>query len=95
METCLVTGCAGFIGAHLAERLLRAGHAVIGPARHLAPPPVDGDAAWRAGVVAVAERMGLSVRTVETYYSRIQAKLNLAGRRELRQHASEWVRRAL
>ncbi len=30
METCLVTGCAGFIGAHLAERLLRAGHAVTG-----------------------------------------------------------------
>ena len=38
---------------------LRAGHAVTGPARHLAPPPLDGDAAWRAGVVAVAERMGL------------------------------------
>ena len=43
----------------------------------------------------IAERMGLSVRTVETYYSRIQAKLNLAGRRELRQHATDWVRHAL
>jgi len=29
-ESCLVTGCAGFIGSHLAERLLRAGHAVTG-----------------------------------------------------------------
>jgi DNA-binding NarL/FixJ family response regulator len=43
----------------------------------------------------IAARMGLSVRTVETYFSRIQAKLNLAGRRELRQHATDWVRHAL
>jgi nucleoside-diphosphate-sugar epimerase len=27
---CLVTGCAGFIGSHLAERLLAEGHTVIG-----------------------------------------------------------------
>lgn len=27
---CLVTGCAGFIGSHLAERLVRAGHHVVG-----------------------------------------------------------------
>src|SRR5207248_4298973 len=27
---CLVTGAAGFIGAHLCERLLAAGHAVVG-----------------------------------------------------------------
>jgi nucleoside-diphosphate-sugar epimerase len=27
---CLVTGAAGFIGSHLCERLLRAGHAVVG-----------------------------------------------------------------
>ena len=27
---CFVTGCAGFIGSHLADRLLRDGHAVIG-----------------------------------------------------------------
>lgn len=27
---CLVTGCAGFIGSHLADRLLRDGHEVIG-----------------------------------------------------------------
>jgi nucleoside-diphosphate-sugar epimerase len=29
-ETCLVTGVAGFIGSHLAERLLADGHRVIG-----------------------------------------------------------------
>ena len=30
MPTVLVTGCAGFIGSHLCERLLREGHHVIG-----------------------------------------------------------------
>lgn len=30
MATCLVTGVAGFIGSHLAEKLLAAGHKVIG-----------------------------------------------------------------
>lgn len=29
-STCLVTGVAGFVGSHLAERLLRDGHTVIG-----------------------------------------------------------------
>lgn len=29
-KTCLVTGCAGFIGSHLAQTLLDEGHAVIG-----------------------------------------------------------------
>ncbi|MFH1784742.1 MAG: NAD-dependent epimerase/dehydratase family protein [bacterium] len=27
---CVVTGCAGFIGSHLTERLLQAGHSVVG-----------------------------------------------------------------
>src|SRR5260221_13188681 len=27
---CIVTGCAGFIGSHLAERLLADGHSVVG-----------------------------------------------------------------
>lgn len=40
----------------------------------------------------IATRMDLSVRTVETYFGRIQEKLNLAGRRELRQHAAERAR---
>jgi nucleoside-diphosphate-sugar epimerase len=26
----LLTGCAGFIGSHLCERLLREGHTVVG-----------------------------------------------------------------
>ena len=30
MATCLVTGVAGFVGSHLAERLIADGHAVIG-----------------------------------------------------------------
>lgn len=29
-EICLVTGCAGFVGSHLAERLLADGHTVVG-----------------------------------------------------------------
>jgi len=28
--TCVVTGCAGFIGSHLAQRLLNDGHTVVG-----------------------------------------------------------------
>ncbi len=30
MKTILVTGCAGFIGSHIAERLLNEGHMVVG-----------------------------------------------------------------
>ena len=40
----------------------------------------------------IATRMGISSRTVETYYSRILVKLNIAGRRELRLHASEYAK---
>jgi UDP-glucose 4-epimerase len=29
-KTCLVTGCAGFIGSHLTQALLDAGHSVVG-----------------------------------------------------------------
>ena len=29
-EICLVTGCAGFLGSHLSERLLSLGHTVVG-----------------------------------------------------------------
>ncbi len=30
MMRCVVTGAAGFIGSHLAERLIELGHEVIG-----------------------------------------------------------------
>ncbi|MDO8616017.1 MAG: GDP-mannose 4,6-dehydratase [Dehalococcoidia bacterium] len=33
MQRCLITGCAGFIGSHLAERLLAEGWSVYGTAR--------------------------------------------------------------
>jgi len=42
----------------------------------------------------IAAQMGLSVRTVETYLTRILTKLDLGGRRELRQRAVAWVQRA-
>lgn len=29
-ETCLVTGCGGFLGSHLSERLISEGHTVVG-----------------------------------------------------------------
>ncbi|MCC6191170.1 MAG: NAD-dependent epimerase/dehydratase family protein, partial [Anaerolineales bacterium] len=30
MQTCLVTGAAGFVGSHLSEKLIARGHRVIG-----------------------------------------------------------------
>ncbi len=44
---------------------------------------------------SIAERMGISVRTIETYYSRIVDKLALGGRKELRLSATNWVRKTL
>jgi DNA-binding NarL/FixJ family response regulator len=38
----------------------------------------------------IAERMGLSVKTVETYRSRIRQKLNIGNRTELLRFAIEW-----
>lgn len=35
----------------------------------------------------IAARFGVSIRTVETYYSRIQVKLNLSGMQALRKYA--------
>jgi nucleoside-diphosphate-sugar epimerase len=36
---CLVTGAAGFIGSHLCERLIEAGHAVVGVRRSASADP--------------------------------------------------------
>ena len=41
----------------------------------------------------IAASMGLSVRTIETYYDRILTKLGLPGRRELRRQSAEDARR--
>lgn len=39
----------------------------------------------------IAERLHLSVKTVESYRARIKAKLNLSTAAELMQHAVQWV----
>jgi DNA-binding NarL/FixJ family response regulator len=41
----------------------------------------------------IAERLHLSVKTVETYYAHIKDKLSLKNARELVQYAVEWSRR--
>lgn len=43
------------------------------------------------GTREIAERLHLSVKTIETYRSHIKEKLNLAGATELLQYAIQWV----
>ena len=43
------------------------------------------------GTRQISERLHLSVKTIETYRSRIKEKLNLASGSELLQHAFQWV----
>ena len=43
------------------------------------------------GTREIAERMHLSVKTVESYRARIKDKLNLKTSAELMQHAVHWV----
>lgn len=43
------------------------------------------------GTRDIAERLHLSVKTVESYRARIKTKLNLATAAELMQHAVQWV----
>jgi DNA-binding NarL/FixJ family response regulator len=45
------------------------------------------------GTRQIAEQLYLSVKTVETYRSRIKEKLGLAGASELLLHAFQWVNR--
>jgi DNA-binding NarL/FixJ family response regulator len=40
---------------------------------------------------AIAERLHLSVKTVETYRKRIRAKLDLSDGTELAHYATQWV----
>lgn len=43
------------------------------------------------GTREIAERLHLSVKTVESYRARIKTKLNLSSAAELMQHAVQWV----
>ncbi|MBW8039623.1 MAG: response regulator transcription factor [Planctomycetes bacterium] len=43
------------------------------------------------GTRQISERLHLSVKTIETYRSRIKEKLNLASGSELLQHAFQWI----
>ena len=43
------------------------------------------------GTRDIAERLHLSVKTVESYRARIKTKLNLNNAAELMQHAVQWV----
>jgi DNA-binding NarL/FixJ family response regulator len=44
------------------------------------------------GTRQIAERLHLSIKTIETYRAHIKEKLNLAGAAELLQHAIHWVK---
>ena len=41
---------------------------------------------------ALADALGISTRTVESYFARIQVKMGLEGMRALRQHAIQHLR---
>ncbi|PIQ62570.1 MAG: DNA-binding response regulator [Bacteroidetes bacterium CG12_big_fil_rev_8_21_14_0_65_60_17] len=43
------------------------------------------------GTREISERLGLSIKTIESYRARIKTKLNLASAAELMQHAVQWV----
>lgn len=43
------------------------------------------------GTRDISERLGLSIKTIESYRARIKTKLNLSGAAELMQHAVQWV----
>lgn len=45
------------------------------------------------GLPEIAAALNISTHTVESYYARIQVKLNLNGMYELRRHAIDYVRR--
>jgi len=44
------------------------------------------------GTRDIAQTLGLSIKTIETYREHIKSKLNLANSRQLMQHAIEWTR---
>jgi DNA-binding NarL/FixJ family response regulator len=44
-----------------------------------------------SGTREIAEKLHLSVKTVESYRARIKSKLNLNSAAELMQHAVQWV----
>jgi DNA-binding NarL/FixJ family response regulator len=88
-----------YLSEAMAERML---HRAVGGAREgLTRSPVDGLADRELEVfrligggvktAEIAERLHLSVKTVETYRDRIRRKLNLSDGTRLSHYATQWV----
>lgn len=98
LAECLRRVCAG--EQFLSPRIAR--HMIAASDRRTLPLPDEALSAQEMqvytmagrgfGAQEIADQLGLSVTTIDTYFKRIVFKLNLTGRREMQQHANEWVR---